>query len=256
MDWSRTKTIFIVTFLFLNSFLIFQLIEQMNANQINIIAEATIQERLEEMNIEIDVDIPEEDIAGIYIVGSSVGYDNEIRDFLSDQQIRIVDETTVISTLDEPYELGPADYGIQLDRFLDEYIWRGEEYRFAGWDEELRQVVLYQTYDDVMIYTFDEVSLLLQLNEEGEITGYQQNYLTINEQGQEREVLSGLRAIETLLNEQLMMSNHVVSHLELGYYSLLQPFGGVQVFAPMWRITVDDDNYLVHAIDGSIQQVN
>ena len=49
MDWSRTKTIFIVTFLMLNIFLTWQLIETNNANKLTMIAEATTQETLNQI---------------------------------------------------------------------------------------------------------------------------------------------------------------------------------------------------------------
>ena len=57
MDWSRAKTIFIITFLLLDIFLIQQLISQRNENTFDTIEETTIDERLEAQNIQV-IDLP------------------------------------------------------------------------------------------------------------------------------------------------------------------------------------------------------
>ena len=75
-------------------------------------------------------------------------------------------------------------------------------------------------------------------------------------QGREREMMSSLKAIEVLLNEKIIEINDTVTNVEFGYYSFFSPQGDVQVFAPMWRVSLEDDHtYLVNAIEGTVQQL-
>ena len=66
MDWSRAKTIFIITFLLLDIFLIQQLISQRNENTFDTIEEITIDERLEAQNIQVN-DLPTEPTSAPYL---------------------------------------------------------------------------------------------------------------------------------------------------------------------------------------------
>ncbi len=58
------------------------------------------------------------------------------------------------------------------------------------------------------------------------------------------------------MNDQLLQRNDTITGIEFGYYSLINIRGDVQVFAPMWRITLDEHEYLVHAIGGTVQQLS
>ncbi len=255
MDWNRTKTIFIVTFLMLNVFLTWQLIETNSANQISMITEATIQERLNQMNVTIDVELPEEELPGLHMIGKNASLTNATIPLFSNQDVEIVDDRMILSILDEPFELRSEQFSADLTMFLSTYIYEGDEYRYGGYDADTRQILLYQIYEGKTAYTFGDEPLILQLDESQRIVGYQQSYFEFEEQeGREREMLSSLKAIEVLLNDQIIGSNDSVTSIEFGYYSLFSPQGNVQVFAPMWRVIVDEEAYFVNAIEGSVQQ--
>ncbi|MDV2684691.1 two-component system regulatory protein YycI [Alkalihalophilus lindianensis] len=256
MNWNRTKTIFIITFLFLNIFLTWQLIDKNNSNQMNMIAQATIQEVLRDNNVRIDVELPEETISAGHVLGKTVPFSERQMSALSNQEAELVDGTTIISTLDEPVPLREGQFSQDLSQFLNSYVTNGNEYRFGRFDTEERQVLLQQTYEEKTAHAFEAEPLLLQLNEDGEIVGYQQSYYEFEPTGREREVLSSIKAIEVLLNAQYIGVNNTVTHVEFGYYSFYSPQGGAQVFAPMWRVTVEGETYLVHAINPEIQQLS
>ncbi len=234
-----------------------QLTEKNTANQISLITEATIQERLRENNIKIDIELKEEGSSGVLIVGKYVTFTEEQIEKLSDQEARIVEDKTILSFLNEPFPLTEEQFRTDLVQFLNTFVLDGDEYRFGRFDSDANQILLYQAYGDKTAYTLGDEPLVIQLDEQGRIRGYQQRYFEFEEQdGQEREMLSSLKAVEALLNDQLLKMNVTISDIEFGYYSFFNPQGDVQVFAPMWRVTVEEEIFLVNAIDGSIQQLS
>jgi regulatory protein YycI of two-component signal transduction system YycFG len=256
MDWSKTKTIFIITFLFINIFLTWQLIETNNVNQISMITEATIQEVLKENNVTIENELPEGDLSGLLVIGKLLSLSINQIPALEKQDIKLMDEYTVLSMLEEPFELPRDQVTTTLETFLSTYVFEGDNYRLGGYDPEKNRVYLYQMYEDKMAYTFDDQPLILNLDDQQRVISYQQKFFQFEEQeGEVREILSSLKAIEILLNDQIVRMNQTITDVQFGYYSFFSPTGDVQVFAPMWRVTVDGEIYLVHAIGGTVQQL-
>lgn len=257
MDWNKTKSIFIASFLILNVFLTWQLVETKNANQLSVITEATIQEQLKQNNVTIDVELPEEENVGVHIIGKSSVFTDRIISDLFNQEVTVVDDHFLFSILNRPYQLDlNEDFMPNLNDFLGTFIYKGDEYRFGRFDQETNKIYFYQTYNDKLAYTLDAEPLILQLNEQGQIVSYQQYYLEFEElDGREREMLSSLKALEILLTEQLIGINDTITSIELGYYSFFSPQGDTQVFAPMWQIGVNDEQYLVNAIEGTVQHL-
>ncbi|MGO4889049.1 two-component system regulatory protein YycI [Anaerobacillus sp. MEB173] len=256
MDWSKTKTIFILTFFLLNSFLGYQFMEKKNSTNVSPLTEATLEERLKEMSVTVEVSIPDESVKGTHISGKLEAFLKENVENLSGQSARIVDEKMIVSQLDNPFLLSRTNTQYDLEQFLNEYILFGENYRFGGWNEETLQAGFYQTYAGITVYNYDGGQLIVQVDENNQIIGYQQRYLAIHRQGREQEMLSGLKAVEILFKENLIPYESHITQVELGYYSLFRPLGEVHVLAPMWSIRINDDHYLVNAIDSSIQHIN
>ncbi|WP_227936921.1 two-component system regulatory protein YycI [Alkalihalobacillus deserti] len=256
MDWSRTKTIFIITFLFINVFLTWQLIETNNVNQISMITEATIQEVLKENNVTIENELPEEDLSGLLVIGKLLKLSLNQVPALEKQEVQLIDEYTAMSVLEEPFELPLEQISPVLETFLSTYIFEGDNYRFGGYDSEKNRVYLYQIYKGKMAYTLEDQPLILNLDNQQRVTSYQQRFFQFEDQeGEDREILSSLKAIEILLNDQLIRMNQTITNVQFGYYSFFSPTDDVQVFAPMWRVTVDGQIYLVHATGGTVQQL-
>lgn len=253
MNWSQAKTILIFTFVILNAFLIIQLRELMNANQINVIAEATIQDRLNDMNVEVKVPYNDEHLSGHHIVSRNKKVTQEEFNQLFNQKVTIINDETILSTLNEPVQLKDGDLEQQLRQFLSVHVFQSKNYHFVRYDETKQQVLFMQKYDGKVMYSFDAAPLIVQLDKDYRIISYQQNILEVEEQGRIQDFLSSSKAIEILLNEQLIKGDQKIESIELGYYSFFRPLGNVQVFAPMWRIMIDDANFLVNAIDGSVQ---
>ncbi|SDI58674.1 two-component system regulatory protein YycI [Alteribacillus bidgolensis] len=255
MDWNRTKTIFIITFLLLNAFLLYQLLEKKNASEIDVRAQATVRERLADMNIHITEELPEERSEINHIVGQPVQMEEEVINKVGEDNVNILNNRFVEVTLEEPYEV-TSDVEESISNFLDQNVWNADEYRYESWNSNDRQMYFNQTYEEKTVVTYEEDQLVLFFNEDNEIESYVQSYLNFEEEGKEKDMLDPYKAIEVLLNDGIISFNDQVNKVELGYHSLFSPEGEVQVFAPMYQIEINEDkNYLVHAIDGSIQEL-
>jgi regulatory protein YycI of two-component signal transduction system YycFG len=263
VDWSRAKTTFILTFLLLNIFLGYQLNEKREASKISLILEATLQERLSEMNITIVADLHEEELSWTYISGSpDISIDTLIAEKMVTQQIEAVNDETVVVILKNPYSLNQVDRSIksQAEMFVLENIIYGDEFRFSHYDESLKQIYFYQTFEGKKVdnYESGHLPLMLQLDKDLKIIHYEQDYLVfqpLQPPGREQQIFASTKAIEKLFNEQLIPSDSEINKVELSYFSFFKPHGEVQVFAPMWNIKVNDQMYYVNAIDGAIQNI-
>ena len=66
MDWSKIKTIFIITFLILDVYLFFQFMKIRDANKYEVITEASIEDKLKADEIKY-VNLPKDPIKDQYI---------------------------------------------------------------------------------------------------------------------------------------------------------------------------------------------
>ncbi len=263
MDWSRAKTIFIIIFLLLNIFLGYQLYQKKDASNISLRTEATLQDRMSEMNIKIGVELNDEYITDTYISGvAERELDTIIAKEKQKQKVKKVVNEVVTVSLKEPFPLvnGQRSIEIQVKDFVIQYIVNGAEYRFSHFNEDLKQIYFYQTYEGKKVYNYESgrFPLVLQLDDNMKIVKYEQNYLTlqpIQPHGEKLEVLTSIKAIEKLFNDQLIPPDSRITKVELSYFSFFKPLGEVQVFAPMWNIGVNDQIYYVNAIDGAIQNI-
>lgn len=266
MDWSRTKTIFIVTFLLLNSFLVYQLMEKRAGSQLNVRAEATIEERMSEMNITVTEELPEDMEEISHIVGQVVDIEEEVSGIVGEENVTENEENDLVEvSLEEPYDTPEGPYDSEAAReafnesvtdFVENNVYEGEEYVYGEWDNENREMHFYQTFEDAPIYTSEENQLVLTFNEDTQITGYSQIFLDLQEQDDKKDMFLPYLAIERLLNENLITFNDSVTEVEIGYFNFFSPIGNSRVFSPMYQITInDDEEYLVNAIDGAIQEM-
>ncbi|PYZ91768.1 hypothetical protein CR194_19290 [Salipaludibacillus keqinensis] len=260
MDWSKTKTIFILTFLCLNIFLGYQLYEKHNRGNLNFLTEASLQMRLDDNRIEIEIEDAEETIDGAPITGTVRPFQEEFFiNSLERQTPSVIDETILYSELDSPSPLVSANLRASVEAFLQQYVYHGDEYEFAQFNEQEQYIGLYQTYKGRKIdqYEREDFHLVLHLNEDLEVESYSQKYMSVSEQeGREQELLSPLKAVERLLNQQYIRQNTVITEAELGYYSRIQLDANFQVFAPMWRIIANDEIFFVDAINGEVQSAS
>ncbi|UCZ53222.1 two-component system regulatory protein YycI [Bacillus shivajii] len=257
MDFSKTKSIFILTFLILNIFLGHQLFEKRTSGDIGALSQSTLQEELNEWNIDVKINDSEETKYGSYITGTLTTFDAEYLQEELDRQTIYVNDYQIIAEMDDPYILADGNLPASVDAFLQQYVINGQEYEFSNYDEEQQIITLHQTYEGRPIdkYSPSRVHLVLYLNDDLEVIAYTQEYMAISPQGREQEMLTPMKAVEALLKEQLIPEGTVIDNARLGYNSEIQPTGEIQVFAPVWQIQVGEETYLVYAIDSVVRRV-
>jgi regulatory protein YycI of two-component signal transduction system YycFG len=261
MDWSRTKTIFIITFMLLNIFLAYQLYEKQNMSRMSEMALPELESRIEEQQIEVEIDDAEEEVTGGPITGMQRTFQEaSLEQSLAGQDVSLVNDATIFSELEEPYSIVTANVEASLEGFLEQYVFRGEEYRVAHYDPEEGIIGLYQTFEGSMIdqYEREDYHLVLQLNEDDEIAAYSQRYMTITERAEEEELLTPLQAVELLLDDPNIGigTEAVVESAQLGYYNLMEVDANFQIFAPVWRVMINGETYYVNAMTGEIQTIS
>lgn len=260
MDWNKIKTIFILTFLILDLFLVFQFIDKRNASsQLTWIRETKIEEQLQAENISYP-DLSEEVVQEPFIRAEKKHFVQADLKKFDDQTISIVREGPIVSILDHPYPLYTNNVKNRLSKFIEQHVYQGEQYKLWKWDKRTNKLLLFQTYNGRMIFHNESGLLSIQLDEDHRIIGYEQTYLAnieeVEDEGNNQDILQAIRAIESLYRKNYLTYGNEVSKVELGYYKVVPLTEDVQFFAPTWHIQINDEtNYFVNAIEGQIMEL-
>ncbi|KMJ60416.1 hypothetical protein AB685_06295 [Bacillus sp. LL01] len=254
MDWRKTKTIFILTFLVLNIFLSAQILEKRERSQLELLAEASTEEQFEVDEITY-ADLPKTPSKESYISGNSYVFTDEDVDTLmkKDQDVTRVDETTINAEWKEPIPLPETNMTTRLNTVFQDQILFADQYKFWGFSPITNTLYFYQQYDGKHIYSNSSGMVMVQLNELNEIVSYVQTYISdLEEMDVEQDVISVFNALENLYNSGDLRPRSHVGHMELGYYTLLDNTNS-HVLIPTWHIVINDEqDFFVNAFEGSI----
>lgn len=265
MDWKRIKTIFILTFLLLDIFLVVQLKEEITDNhQFKPMVSESDVEILKDIKYDNGVKIPKVDEKFTFISAKNTDLSNE--NFADLKEKITVGETvgdSIHVKLNEPYPISLLtnsrdELATQLTSFLQEYVLYGKEYKSWSVSEDGQTIIFNQFYNNRPIF-FDYSKIpngivVLELNKKGEITGYKQTYLLISKQGNSQKIIPAEEALIKLFNYGYVTHDSVVEDIDLGYYSLIS-IENIQVFSPNWNIQVNGESYMVNAIDGTVTEL-
>lgn len=254
MDWSRIKTIFIISFLLLDVYLIFQFMNTRSEAKYEVIEKASIEEMLKNNEIiynEISQDLKKEryisvkpkvftkeDLAPNQILKSSTAEE---------------DSTTIIGQLDKPVKItdkfNPEEFSIAVKAAVQ----HGESYRFWKKDDTKGTITFYQLYEGKMMYNNLNGKLTFFIDENNEVMLFEQTYIEeVDELSEEQETLTPIEAVEILFDKGLIDPKSEISKVELGYSTLIQLVAS-QVLAPTWRIVVNgEEDLFVHGFEGQV----
>lgn len=251
MDWSRIKTIFILTFLVLDIYLVYQFMNTRDAAQYEIIKEATLEEKLRDDNIRYP-EIPETKKERYISVRTKVFISDEFEK-IKGQLVNLGDGTSIEAKLDKPIKLSSKFEPSEISGFIKASIYSGDQYKFWNKDDEARTITYYQQHDNKTFYYNSNAKLTLFFNENNEVTSYRQTYLeVIEELSDEEELLTPLRAMETLYKKGLLKPKSEITKIELGYSTLVS-LTASHVVTPTWRLVVNGkENLFVHALEGRV----
>lgn len=255
MDWRKTKTIFIITFLILNIFLASQIFEKRDENQWDLITEATIEEQFEADEITYE-NLPKETVTESYISGKSYKFSVEDKEALEKkgQTVEIVNETVLVGAFKDPIPAPENDLETKLPLLMKDQLLFNDKYDYKFYNKEEKELIFFQSYKKGLIYSNNESGMLsLYLDDENNIVSYKQTLISdLEEMDEAQELLTAFNALENLYNMNELKPGSHVTDVKLGYYTLVQ-ITSSHVLTPTWHIVVNgEQDFFVNALEGQI----
>ncbi|MDQ0271934.1 two-component system regulatory protein YycI [Cytobacillus purgationiresistens] len=265
MDWSKIKTIFIITFLVLNVYLMYEYFNIKGMSQEReLFTRESIDERLKADDITISSrPLPKEELRGQYISAKPKVFKEEDLDNpkLDGQDIILGKEMTSFLDSDKPLKISNKFESAELDDFIKNHILFGDEYRF--WEKRGNTITYYQKFGDKLIYQNKNGKLTFLLNEDNKIVSYTQTYLEdIEEYADDRKLIQPIKAIEILYENHYLLPQSEITDYELGYHTYVDTSTSQtsisQVLTPAWRFEINggEENLFVHGLEGQILELN
>ena len=264
MDWSRIKTIFIICFLILDIYLIYEFLKIQDSNQVEVQTEteASLEKRLKDDEIKYET-LPTDYLEDYYLKAKPKVFTTEDfkKTIFSDQTTNIISGTVLESFLDKPLEIKDQSNTIEINNFIKNHVLYGDQYSFWEKNTESNTITYYQQYDGKTLFENLNGKLTFYLNEDDEVVSYQQTYLEeIGELSKSEKLIQPIKAIETLYRNDVLKPKSTITKVELGYYTLV-PLSDVadaaQVLNPAWRFIIDyKESLYVSAFEGKIVELN
>jgi regulatory protein YycI of two-component signal transduction system YycFG len=238
MDWGRAKTILILSFLFLNMILGYQLWNGKSKSTESMSDATVVMEELNQVlrskNIRIAQEVPR-DVPKLKEI--TVKFDENIK---AAEKIPLRTPTTMTSILAKGAGKDQSRLEIpNLDR-----------YQFDAITSQDGVFVLNQLFDSLPMF---EVKMELY-ETEGKITSYRQAYVEVESGGDQKEqkVIPAQLAIRSLV-ENYLLQGSVITDIRLGYHGQLYN-SQTQYMVPSWRVAVGNgDIYYVQAFNGAVE---
>lgn len=259
MDWSRSKTIFIIVFFILDVFLFsLYLNRHIEAQQVKVSGGKTVEARLKEDEITFNL-LPTVESAP-YISAKVVDFSKENIQLKNSEKVT-VENNKLIVTLAEPVKLRNIKERSNFNEFVRNYVFNGSSYTIWKIDEDERTATFFQKYDDnkTIYYNIHGV-VKIYWNEDLEVTKYEQTMLSDFEKfEEEKNLLPPYQVIQILYTRDLLKPKSRIAEIKLGYSTLVQ-LTQTQVFVPTWKVRVvprdgEEEDFFVNAVDGKIIDV-
>lgn len=260
MDWSKSKSIFIVVFLILDVFLYsLYLNRHTEAKQVEVLGEKTIEARLKEDNITYNV-LPTNIEKASYISGKVKNFTETNLKLQNDETSTIENSTKLIVTLQKTKKLRNIDDQASFLEFVQANVPNGSSYVLWDVNRENRTATFFQRVNDRTIYYNINGVVTIYWNEQGEVFKYEQTMLEDLEDFEEKEnLLPPIQVIQALYAKGLLKPDSRITQMKLGYSTLVQ-LTQTQVFVPTWEVRVKiadgaEEEYFVNAVEGKVIDV-
>lgn len=240
MDWGRAKTILILSFLFLNMILGFQLWES-KSKQTELAADTSgiaieLDRVLRSKNIRISEELPKE-VPKLKEI--TVQFDETKS---SKEKVALKTPTTRTSILGRGASKNNQIY-IEIPRL--------EMYQFDGVTTQDGVFSFNQMYNQLPMFP-----VKLELYEQnGKITSYRQAFVEVESGGEQKEqtVIPAHTAVRSLA-EKYLLEGSVITNVQLGYHGQLYN-SQTQLLIPTWRVAIDNGLiYYVQAFNGAVDE--
>ncbi|MCA0972286.1 two-component system regulatory protein YycI [Halobacillus litoralis] len=268
MQWGQIKTLFIISFLILDLFLLNQFLNkqyQSQVNQLTIESEEMI-DQLEEGGVTFAEGILDEETQPLARMSSrgaefsdSVLGQIETLDEGEAQQIQMLqNEGVVKSELEEPVE-------VTEDTMIEEVgqiVPFSDQYSYWGYNQDEGIALFFQKASDRTVY-FNQGGMLMVRVEDGAITEYVATLLSFaNEEEATNEpiqLISKVTIVNQLFENGYIQSGDEVTSMQVGYYNALIATEniGPQLFEPTWKVVVNGtESFFAFATSGRIIEIS
>ncbi len=266
MDWSKIKNIFIFSFLILDLYLVFQLVEMFQINEYEVKAETeySIEVRLKSNEIEYP-SLPKNYVQDYYLKAKPKTFtiEDTEKSILSDQDVTIKDGTMLESKvgtmleshLKEPLKITEKFGPNELNQYIKEHVLYGTHYTFWKKSSDGRSITYTQQFNNRKLFENPHAELTFYINSSNEIYSYTQTYLEeVEELSNPEKIIQPIKAIETLFLKKELPPKSKITNVELGYYTLVPMLSDTrQVLNPAWCFEVEGIGKLyVSAFEGEI----
>ncbi|BAU26301.1 regulatory protein YycI of two-component signal transduction system YycFG [Aneurinibacillus soli] len=253
MDWSKAKTILILTFLLLDLFLGYQIIHSYNRDRAGMpqgeLIPSSMEELLQSRHIKLAVDIPAGTPEMYYLYVRFTGFTGHMAK-LTGQSETESQGNGVIVTFDGPLLVPNSEDRMDLLKFMEPYIPFSSDYLYDTRSSSTYTAHYVQTYQRYPLF-----SVPMDIRMKGSrVFGYSQTHVQIISQGNGRRVIPALTAVRTLLDNGYIRYGESISDISIGYYGHMYD-ADIQVLAPVWRIIHTNGMQYVNGITGAIEQI-
>lgn len=264
MQWNQIKTLFIICFLVLDVYLLYQYFNKQREDDLSVqdSPDSSIEGQLARENIKIG-NLPDKEYKESFIrVKQHVLSDSENKQLkdLPNQESFAIDGKFILSNFDKPIALPKGAKGDDIATLISNNIIHSDEYEYWTWDKKLNVLIFFQKKMDRPIYFNQNGMILVFLNDKNEITSYTQTMLAKPDEtnSEDEKLIKPIKAVETLYKSNQLNSGSEIKHAALVFYTRVPLKNGVQVFVPTWKLAVNDKDekktFFVNAIEGYVIQ--
>lgn len=263
MDWNRTKTILILTFLVFNIFLVSDLVKKhTKMSDLEQIKQVTLEEQLKNFNVTFEKKLPGQTEKMPFISGKVHEFSEKEEKILEEGTSQDIELTRnkLISTLKKPFPINNPDQPSAFSIFLETYVFEGSKYQLSHRSKDNPDLIYFvETHEGRPIYNQNSGMLIVTL-EDDKVISYIQTYLALDDLTDERKIDPASDAIGVLLNQQYLEPNDRVEDVSLGYYTVTSEDEREKfVFVPTWRVVLtneksskEPDIFYVNAIEKNV----
>ncbi|MYL60791.1 hypothetical protein GLW20_25130, partial [Virgibacillus halodenitrificans] len=259
MQWNQIKTLFILCFLILDVYLLMQFMEKQERADVGVLTsqeETSFESKLEQEDITIsdnEVEIEKDSYISVLRREYSDKELSQLAD-LDKQDVEVIDKNLIVSKFEEPIAIPDKAQSADISKLVKSHIIHPEDFTFWGWNKDRNALLFFQEKENRPIYFNENGMLLVYLNKDNEMEYYTQTMLgEAEEQGDLRTLTKPMKAIEILYNANELYAEDNITNTEIGYHTRIPLANGKQVFAPTYKITVNEErNYFINAIEGHI----
>lgn len=258
MQWSQIKTLFILCFLVLDVYLLFQFFDKQSESDLGVLEQrdSPIEEQLKAEDIQVPKlpdDVSDESFLSVKPKTFTKDELKRLEDF-KNQDTNVVNSNLIISEFKDPVSLPSSSSNDKIEALVKKSILFSEEYKFWNWNKDINVLIFFQEKAERPIFFNQNGMILVFLNDDNEMIFYTQTMLGEAEPRAEKKTLiTPMKAIETLYKANELKSGDEISKVDIGFHTRVPLENGIQVFVPTWKVSINEEKeYFVNAIEGFV----